>query len=245
MPAHGTAETVGRPGSFDAVIFDMDGLLLDTERIALSTFVEACNALQVGDQRAVFYRCIGTNSSRGREILREGLAGKTDHDAFATAWSDRYRHATTSQPIPLKGGASHLLARLSARQVPLAVATSTRSEEAREKLARVGIGHYFRAIVGGDQVARSKPHPDIYLHAATVLGVPPRGCLALEDSENGVRSAVAAGMTVIQIPDLVPPSDDLRRLGHHIVERLDLVDDLASFVPVTRRGDAHPLSELP
>ena len=78
----------------------------------------------------------------------------------------------------------------------------------------------FVAIVGGDQVQKSKPHPDIYFKAAAILGVTPKNCLALEDSENGVRSAVSAGMTVVQIPDLVQPSLDLRGLGHIVLGSL-------------------------
>jgi len=122
-------------------------------------------------------------------------------------------------PIPLKDGAAELLACLAELEIPVAVATSTESRRAMRKLEAVGILTHFKAIVGGDQVRNSKPHPDIYLRAAQILGVRPTKCLALEDSENGVRSAADA-VTVIQIPDIVQPSTALRSLGHTILQSL-------------------------
>src|SRR5207253_2615312 len=109
---------------------------------------------------------------------------------------------------------------LDSLQIPVAVATSTKSARAMQKLGDAGIGGRFKAVIGGDQVENSKPHPDIYLKAAAALGVLAEKCLALEDSENGVRSAFSAGMTVIQVPDLVEPSEALRSLGHVILGSL-------------------------
>jgi HAD superfamily hydrolase (TIGR01509 family) len=208
---------------FAAVIFDMDGLLLDTERIAFETFVLACQHFELGDQAAVFYRCLGTNQARGHEVLREGLGGRVDPVTFGGVWESHYVAATSTRPVPLKPGVKQLLADLDQLGVPAAVATSTSSERAAKKLDAAGLGRHFAAVVGGDQVEHSKPHPAIYLRAADVLGVDPARCLALEDSDNGVRAAVSAGMTVIQIPDLVPPSPELLALGHTVLESLDQV----------------------
>ena len=130
------------------------------------------------------------------------------------------RHGLKIEIVPLKNGATELLARLTALAIPIAVATSTSSDRARQKLRSAGILTHFTAVIGGDQVTNSKPHPDIYANAADVLGVTPAKCLALEDSENGVRSATSAGMTVIQIPDLVQPTQALRSLGHIILNSL-------------------------
>ena len=205
---------------FDAVIFDMDGLLLDTERIALVAFHATCEHFGLGDETKVFMRCIGTNTALGEQVLKEGLQGKVDHLEFAHVWDAKYIQRTSNTPIPLKDGAAELLEHLAAVGVPAAVATSTVSTRAIQKLQDAGILASFKAVVGGDQVKNSKPHPDIYIKAAEVLGVKPGGCLALEDSENGVRSAVSAGMTVIQIPDMVKPSPALRSLGHIILHSL-------------------------
>ena len=203
----------------------MDGLLLDSEAIAFAAFRETCGHFAVGDQAHVFMRCIGTNAEAGERVLKEGLRGKADPLAFGRLWQENYDRATTHAPIPLKPGVTELLDALQAVSVPLGVATSTRSDRARQKLRDAGILSAFRAVVGGDQVARSKPHPDIYLEAAAALGAAPGECLALEDSENGVRAALGAGMTVIQIPDLVEPSPELRRLGHAVLESLHDVYD--------------------
>ena len=212
---------------FDAVIFDMDGLLLDTERIALAAFHDACGHFGLADRTALFMRCVGVTHARSLQILQEGLGERVDHLDFDATWGVKFTERTTARPIALKQGATQLLERLSGRRVPLAVATSTTSADADQRLRAAGIRCHFDAIVGGDQVERSKPHPDIYLKAAAALGQSPQRCLALEDSENGVRAAVSAGMTVIQIPDLVPVSPALRQLGHTVLASLDEVGDHA------------------
>jgi HAD superfamily hydrolase (TIGR01509 family) len=201
----------------------MDGLLLDTERIAYDAFRLTCDDFGLGDETPVFIGCIGTNTAAGLQVLEEGLAGKADHAAFDRAWSETYARMIAARPPDLKAGAVELLEYLSASGIPKAVATSTASERARRKLETAGIAQWFQAIIGGDQVARSKPHPEIYVRAAAALGVEPRECLALEDSNNGVRSALAAGMTVIQVPDLAPCAKDLARAGVLILPTLHAV----------------------
>jgi HAD superfamily hydrolase (TIGR01509 family) len=212
---------------FHAAIFDMDGLLLDTERIALLAFLEACEHFGIGAQPEVFTRCLGTNEALGMAILEAGLEGRVDHLAFRRVWESRYVESITSRPVPLKDGAGELLEHLASLSMPLAVATSSNTPRARQKLRDAGILDRFAAVVGGDQVPRSKPDPDIYLKAAASLGVAPAMCLALEDSENGVRAALSSGMTVIQIPDLVEPAPHVREFGHIILRSLREVADYA------------------
>jgi HAD superfamily hydrolase (TIGR01509 family) len=216
---------------FRAAIFDLDGLLLDTERVALAAFADTCAQFALEDHSELFIRCIGTNESLGREILRQGLSGKVDYRQFEETWSRRCIERMATHPVAVKSGAAELLEQLAALGVPTAVATSSRTARARQKLTDVGLLHHFAAVIGGDQVIHSKPAPDIYLRAAALLGVPPRGCLALEDSENGVRAAVRAGMTVVQIPDLIEPSDALRALGHIVLPSLREVADYPFAVP--------------
>ena len=223
---------------FRAVIFDMDGLLLDTERIALASFLETCAHFGIAEHTEVFMQCIGTNAALGRQVLKEGLEGKIDHAEFERVWDTKYCRSTANRPLPLKDGATELLEQLASLKLPLAVATSTTSFRAVQKLRDAGILDKFDAVVGGDQVQHSKPHPAIYLKAAVVLGVTPRTCLALEDSENGVRSALSAGMTVVQIPDLVQPSQSLRLLGHIILRSLH---DVPSY-PFSREEQANSSS---
>lgn len=215
---------------FQAVIFDMDGLLLDTERIAFAAFNETCTHFRIGDRKELFMKCVGANQALGEKILMEGLPAQLDFTAFSSTWYANYMKRIDRRPLPLKEGAVSFLEHLAARKIPAAVATSSKTDRAVEKLENTGILHLFKAVVGGDRVQRSKPHPDIFLKAAEILVVNPKTCLALEDSENGVRSAVAAGMTVIQVPDLVPPSKSLIELGHTILDSLnDVAEYLAAY----------------
>ena len=107
--------------------------------------------------------------------------------------------------------------------LPMAIATSSGTVHALEKLRQAGVLERFKAVIGADQVVRPKPDPEVYLKAAGCLGADPRACLAVEDSEYGVRAAHAAGMTVIQVPDLSQPSADLRALGHIVLASLQEV----------------------
>ncbi|MEO1708813.1 MAG: HAD family phosphatase [Pseudomonadota bacterium] len=200
---------------YAAVIFDMDGLLLDTERVVLRGFEAACDELGCVVGFDVFARMIGRNYRSSRPILEEALAGQVAIETFE-AVCRRHVQAIFEDGVPVKSGVIDLLARLRKIDMPMAVATSTETARAREKLKKAELLEAFQHVVGGDQVERSKPDPDIYLEAARRLSANPAASVALEDSENGVRAAHAAGMTVIQVPDLIQPSDSLRMLGHTI-----------------------------
>ena len=211
---------------FAAAIFDMDGLLLDSEKLALAAFQSTCSEFNLGDQSELFFRCVGTNAEMGRSILKDGLEDVMDFEMFGRFWNSEYRRISEESPIPLKVGAKNLLLHLESLNIPMAVATSTDAMYANEKLRFSGIRDFFDVVVGGDHVRRSKPDPEIYLKAASLLDSDPFKCLAFEDSANGVKAAVAAGMTVIQVPDLVKPDSALLRLGHIVLESLADVPNL-------------------
>ncbi|MGH8063390.1 MAG: HAD family hydrolase [Pseudoxanthomonas sp.] len=188
-----------------AVIFDMDGLLIDSERVILECWrsVAAEQALPLGGE--LWLSMVGMHDAACTELLVR-LLGPVKAERLSIDCKNRY-DLLVEQGLPLKDGAIELLQELSTRGVPLAIATSTRRERALIKLARCGIEHYFAAIATSSDVVHPKPAADIYLLAASRLGVPPKNCTALEDSEMGVRAAAAAGMAVIQVPDLVPASE--------------------------------------
>ncbi len=204
-----------------ALVFDMDGLLLDTERIARDTFVEACRAAGWSSpDMAVYARCIGVSGRDGGAILCAGYGRDFPWETVRTAWAARYLDHVENRPVDVKPGAVELLAYCRAEHIPCALATSTHERLATRKLALAGMADCFPIRVTGDMVRRGKPDPEPFLTAAERLGALPGQCWALEDSTNGVRSAWAAGFWVFQVPDLVEPPPELRRLGHTVVGAL-------------------------
>ncbi|MDR6841430.1 HAD family hydrolase [Pseudoxanthomonas sacheonensis] len=201
-----------------AVIFDMDGLLIDSERVILECWrvTAAEQSLAVDD--TLWLSMVGLHDAGSAELL-SGLLGAERAERLTLECKRRY-DLLVEEGLPLKAGARELLQDLFDLGVPLAVATSTRGERARLKLARSGIDGYFNHVVTSSDVAQAKPAPDLYLLAAERLGIPPRECIAIEDSEFGVRAASAAGMRVIQVPDLLPASETTLTLAK-VVPDLD------------------------
>jgi HAD superfamily hydrolase (TIGR01509 family) len=203
----------------EAVLFDMDGTMIESECALLECWRQAANelALPLGDD--VWLSMIGLHDAACHQLLRERI----DEDrvqALQRAMQALY-DVRVDAGLPVKPGLFAFLERLAARAMPRAVVTSTRRPRALYKLERAGLLAHFPLVVGGDEVAHPKPAPDIYLLTARRLQVDPRRCVVLEDSPAGVRSALAAGMTPIHIPDLLAPSNDVRALGHRIVATMD------------------------
>lgn len=184
---------------FAAAIFDLDGTLLDTERLTIEAGAEAFAALGHEADLGFLTSLIGVSEADARVRLTERFDGVLDLAALDLAWgaASRRRH---DAGIPLKPGAADLLALLG--PLPRAVATNSGTANARRKLAATGIAPHFAHVVGFDAVARPKPAPDVFVEAARLLGAPPASCVAFEDSATGAAAALAAGMTVIHVPDL-------------------------------------------
>jgi HAD superfamily hydrolase (TIGR01509 family) len=203
-----------------AVIFDMDGLMLDTEPLAARAWGEAAAALGVDFDMALARAMIGRNFADCATMLRARYAAPYPFDALLGGWHAAYDAIVAREGLTLKPGLDELLEWLEAHSIPRAVATSTRRERARVKLEHAGLLPRFHDLVGGDEVARGKPAPDIYVEAARRVGVDAAACVALEDSEPGIRAALAAGMTAIMVPDLHPPSAELEALDVEVVPSL-------------------------
>ena len=194
-----------------AVVFDMDGLLIDSERVILECWRAEAAAQSLLLDDALWLSVVGLHEAGCRELL-QGVLGAARAQRLTLACHRRYDQLL-QDGLPLKHGANELLQWLCGRGVPLAIATSSRRDRAQLKLARSGIDGYFKQVVTSSDVVQAKPAPDIYQLAAQRLGVPPTQCVALEDSEFGVRAASAAGLRVIQVPDLVPASELSRSLA--------------------------------
>lgn len=207
-----------------AVLFDMDGLLLDSERAFTDCLAQAARARGFALPQALWLAMVGGSDAHSRALL-EARIGRHHSDAVQAEARQRYE-ARVDDGIPHRPGALALLEWLQARRIPRAVGTSTRNPLALRKLHAAGLLPYLDAVCTSSDVEHPKPAPDIYLLAAQRLGVAPAQCLVLEDSPVGVRAALAAGMTPIQIPDLVLPDAATRALGHAIVASLGDVQRL-------------------
>ena len=207
------------------VLFDMDGLLLDSERLYLEASRQAFQEHAFDFQAEAYLECICTPDIEAVKIMRAAYGEALPVEKVMARAADLYRKRVHSEPVPLKEGCLELLDFLKANDIKRAVATSTRTVLAEHKLKLAGIRDDFAFVIGGDQVKRSKPDPEIYRRSFERLGVPAGTCLALEDSENGVRAAVAAGLRVIQVPDLKAPSEEFLTLGHAVLPSLTAVKE--------------------
>ena len=198
--------------SIRGVVFDVDGVLFDTERLTFRTWTEVGAQMgwpQTGERYLEF---VGQNRT---DILRkmELVFGPQFPGAeFMAACSERSQQRMEREGVPLKPGVREILDFLRLQGIPAALATSTGRVRTLRRLELTGLGEYFQAVVTGDQVEHSKPDPEIYLLACRALGTPPGQTLAVEDSRNGILSAHAAGMPVAMVPDMIPPAPELEAL---------------------------------
>ena len=213
-----------------AVILDMDGLMLDTERIALTVWRQAAADLGFTLDDEVAERMVGRTSATNRLMLQMHFGDAFSYDELLTLADSRYRETLDRDGVPRKDGLIELLDFLESRRIPRAVATSTARDLARHKLGQAGVAHYFDVIVGGNEVAHGKPAPDIFLRAAECLGKLPAECVVLEDSGPGIYGASSAGMLTILIPDggRVPLPETRARAAF-------VVDSLAQAQPIIER----------
>ena len=186
-----------------AVVFDMDGLMVDTERVIKYTWDvtgERMGYKNFGDN---ILHTLGKNRDQRNEYFRKTYGENFPLQDFLDGYHQVYAQYEKEHGIPKKKGLMELLKTLRKMEIPMGVATSTHGEHAVPELERQGVLPYFQAVVTGDQVTKGKPDPEIYSLACRKLGADPQESLALEDSYSGIRSAAAAGMKVIMIPDLL------------------------------------------
>ncbi|MEM7080131.1 MAG: HAD family phosphatase [Pseudomonadota bacterium] len=213
-----------------AVLFDMDGTLIDSERLARDCFEAACVEIGATPDLAIYNRCIGRTGAETRRIVQAGYGPDFPYDAMLAAWERRYYAHVKRRPVDIKPGVEGLLQRLATLAVPLAVVTSSSRDTTETKLELCGLAPYFALLVCGGEAPHSKPDPAPYQLACKRLNVAPQVCWALEDSDNGTRSAVAAGLRVWQIPDEVAPDAQTLALGHTVAPSADAVLDFVNKI---------------
>lgn len=202
-------------------LFDMDGLLLDTEREHWLAFEKTVAVLGISRETdyGFFLSLVGCSTQMTTERLTEYLAGHTTTDAFLEVWNEE-AHARAKMDLPLRPFVREVLERLSREGHRMAVVTSSPGDRARGHMAQVGLADHFECVTGGDEVSANKPDPAPYLETAMRMGADPTACYAFEDSDRGIESAVRAGCIATQIPDLRAVDVPLPTLGQHVAPDL-------------------------
>ncbi|MGO4569865.1 HAD family hydrolase [Rhizobium sp. 2YAF20] len=208
-----------------AVIFDMDGLIFDTETLYQQAFLAAAAVGGHDLPTAVIHRTIGVPWTQSRILILEQMGSAFPVDQYFEQMTEHFELLAATQ-LRLKPGVVELLDVLDQLEMPRCIATSSAHSTVQSHLSAHGLADRFHAVIGhGDYVA-SKPSPDPFLTAAKCLGVDPALCLALEDSYNGVRSASAAGMMTFMVPDLLSPTPEIQSLCTGVVSDLHAVRKL-------------------
>ena len=199
------------PRKARAVVFDMDGLIFNTEALCRDAVMEAAAEAGHDIPLAFYLSTIGMSGETSRLAFREYCGAAFDFDLFWTTATTRF-HAAIESQLCLKPGVVELLDFLDHAGLPRAIATSSRHEDVRRNLAMRGLLDRFPTVIARGDYLRGKPGPDPFLRAAERLGLAPPSCVALEDSHHGVRSASSAGMMTVMVPDLLPPTAEMQEL---------------------------------
>ena len=208
-----------------AIIFDMDGLMIDTERLALKAWQLAGADFGFPISDDIFITMVGRNRWDSDRTLVEVFGSDFPVDAVRKRYRTYVDGWIDEGKLAVKSGLLELLGFLDEISIPKAVATSTEYERAIHKLSLVNLLDHVPVVIAGDQVQKGKPAPDIFLAAAAQLGILPENCLVLEDSDAGIQAAHEAGMTPVMIPDIKPPSEKSLAFVHKIFEGLEEFHD--------------------
>lgn len=216
-----------RPFPYAGIVFDMDGLMYDTERIIMESWDETGTEMGYGPLGFHIFHTLGMSRKGRKEYFKQKLGEGFSYDSFQESYAKKV-FARTDTEIPVKPGLYELLAFLKENNYLIGVATSSSKESALRKLTKSHLSiSDFDAVICGDMVKKAKPNPEIYQIASKKLHCPPSCLIALEDSENGLKSALAAGMNAIMIPDLIR---DLPLIEPHLTAKLDSLTDVISFL---------------
>ena len=207
------------------VIFDMDGVILDSETISDRTWKMAADECGIEINMELINACRGTNKNDTLAIFRKFYGENFDGEGFLSRTSELFHQIEESEGIPLMHYAKEILEYLKPRYT-LALASSTRGPTVERQLRTAGVIDFFETRTTGDMVEHSKPNPEIYLMACKSVGLEPAECYAIEDSLNGIKSAYAAGLKPVMVIDKIQPTDEIRKMCVAIFDSLEGLKDL-------------------
>ncbi len=205
--------------SFDAVLFDMDGTLIDTESLYMAEWVRAADLQGFTLTQELWHQMLGRPTVDCLSLMQEAFGTQFDVNAHIAEWRPRLDQKLQDH-VPVMPGVAALLNALQRSGKHLAVATSATRKSAEAYLTTAGLRDYFSHVVTRDDVTQGKPHPEPFQKAAAALSVAPERCIALEDTEAGIRSAHHAGAIPIMIPSLKQPATDVAELCHLICSNM-------------------------
>lgn len=195
---------------FKGAVFDMDGLMIDSERLVYSIWQEMLDEDGKKFNLDIFKKTIGLRSEDSYEYYKSVYGEDFDYPAYKAESRIRYFKRIEKNGVPVKKGLYEIFDYLKSVGCKISLATSTSSQTALKIMKKINLYDKFDAFVCGDDVKNGKPDPEVFLIAAKKLGLEPVDCVAFEDSINGIKSAHAAGMTTVMVPDLSEPTDEIK-----------------------------------
>lgn len=205
----------------EGAVFDMDGLMFDTERLVYRVWKEVMEKNGFFYDFSAYKQTIGRRTAYTKKLYETWYGKNFCYEELRRQANILFRDSIDRNGVPVKKGLYALLEHLKSHRFKIALATSTGSATAMDLLERANVTGYFDAFVCGNMVQNGKPHPEVFLTAAQELSLPPENCIALEDSINGIKAAYAANMKPLMIPDLLEPNEEIKPMLYAVCENLE------------------------
>jgi HAD superfamily hydrolase (TIGR01509 family) len=194
------------------VIFDMDGLMFDTEKLIFRTWKEACKKYKRKVNYRIFKETIGLNRTKTEEVYKKYYGGSFPFEKIIDEAIGLLENHIHSEGVPLKEGLFELLEYIRKKQLKMALATSTSRDRTELLLNLSDTKKYFDLVTCGDEIVNGKPDPEIFLKTSQKIYCPPENCMVLEDSGNGIIAAYRAGMIPVMVPDIIEPGEEIEAM---------------------------------
>ena len=212
--------------SIKLIIFDMDGLMFDTEKLIYKSWKESCKKYKQNLSDKIFIESIGLNRKKTIEVYKKYFGDNFPYEEIIDETMNIFENLIRSEGVPLKEGLLELLKYNKKKQLKMAIATSTKRDRTELMLNLSDTGKYFDVVVCGDEIISGKPDPEIFLETAKKLNYQPENCMVLEDSKNGIIAAYKAGMLPVMVPDIIKPEKEIEAM---IFKKFDSLKEVKNY----------------